>query len=114
MGHVNNAVFLRWVQEAVTAQWAKIARSEDIARHLWVALKHEITYRRAAFVDDQIIAIAELEHFRGARSTYRTQIKRGSDVLAEALSQWCSIDVVTGKPLRLARDLVGNLQVPLP
>ncbi len=46
MGHVNNAVYLRWVQDAVTRYWEAVAPAEAVARHLWVALKHEISYRR--------------------------------------------------------------------
>jgi acyl-CoA thioester hydrolase len=95
MGHVNNAVYLRWVQEAVMAHWARIAPPEDFARHLWVALKHEITYRRAAFADDDLTAITELEDFRGARSTYRTQVRRGDECLADPIGR--------GKPLNESR-----------
>src|SRR3546814_17645864 len=50
MGHVNNAHYLSWVQEAVLAHWRQIAPPEAVAQHLWVALKHEITYRRPAFI----------------------------------------------------------------
>ena len=113
MGRVNNAVYLRRVQERGIAHWARIAPPEDRARHLWVALKHEITYRRAAFAGDDLTAVAELEGFRGARSSYRKQVRRGNERLAEALSNWCSLDAVTQCPLRLARNLVGRLSIPL-
>ena len=56
MGHVNNAHYLSWVQEAVLSHWRHIAPPDAVAAHLWVALKHEITYRRPAFLDDQVIA----------------------------------------------------------
>ncbi|WP_425230035.1 acyl-CoA thioesterase [Sphingomonas sp.] len=113
MGHVNNAVYLRWVQETVIAHWARIAPPKEFARHLWIALKHEITYRRAAFAGDRLTAVAELEDFRGARSTYRTQVRRGDECLAEAFSHWCSIDAVTHRPLRLARNPRGRLNTQL-
>jgi acyl-CoA thioester hydrolase len=107
MGHVNNSIYLRWVQEAVLAHWERIAPEEAFARHLWVALKHEITYRKAALLDDNLVAVAELQSFKGARSTYRTQINRGDECIAEAFSNWCSIDAKTGCPLRLDRDLAS-------
>ena len=44
-GHVNNPVYLKWVQDAVVQYWETIAPAEAVARHLCVALKHEITYR---------------------------------------------------------------------
>ena len=45
MGHVNNARYLGWVQDAVLSHWHKLAPAEAVAAHGWVALKHEITYR---------------------------------------------------------------------
>ncbi|MAW98219.1 MAG: thioesterase [Sphingomonas sp.] len=105
MGHVNNAVYLNWVQEAVVAYWEKIAPAEDVARHLWVALKHEITYRRPAFLEDDIVATVVAERVEGARALFRTFIKRGEDVLAEVKSTWCSLDASTMRPMRIARDV---------
>ena len=56
MGHVNNSVYLRWVQDAVVEYWEKVAPAEAVASHLWVALKHEITYRRPTFLEDVVVA----------------------------------------------------------
>ena len=83
MGHVNNARYLNWVQEAVLAHWRGIAPAEDVASKAWVALKHEITYRKPAFLEDDVIAQTVLERFNGARAFYSTLIKRGEEVLAE-------------------------------
>ena len=52
-----------------------------------VALKHEITYRKPAFLDDEVIAETVLEKIKGARSFYNTVIRRGEDVLAEVKSK---------------------------
>lgn len=106
MGHVNNSVYLRWVQEAVIDYWQKVAPTDAVARHLWVALKHEITYRRPAFLDDQVIATVVAEGVQGARAFFSTIIKRGEDVLAEVKSSWCCLDAATKRPARLARDVV--------
>ena len=108
MGHVNNAHYLSWVQEAVLAHWRNIAPPEAVAEHLWVALKHEITYRRPAFLDDQVIATVILEKVQGARAFYDTIIKRGEEVLAEVKSSWCCVDAATLRPARLASDVVAR------
>ncbi|OAO02879.1 acyl-CoA thioesterase [Parasphingorhabdus sp.] len=108
MGHVNNANYLTWVQEAVIAHWEKFAPSEAIATHLWVALKHEITYRKPAFLEDDVIAEVLLEKVHGARAFYSTIIKRGEDVLAEVQSSWCCVDADTLRPMRLAKDTVSH------
>ena len=108
MGHVNNAHYLRWVQDAVVAHWRKIAPDDAVATHLWVALKHEITYRKPAFLDDEVIATTVLHKVEGARAMYETLIRRGEEVLAEVKSSWCCVDAQTLRPIRVAKDLVAR------
>ncbi len=106
MGHVNNASYLKWVQAAVLDHWKALAPSEAVAQHLWVALKHEITYRKPAFIDDDVIATVLLEKVQGARAMYETVIRRGEEVLAEVKSSWCCVDAETLRPARIARDII--------
>lgn len=108
MGHVNNASYLKWVQDAVVSHWQRFAPSEAIATHAWVALKHEITYRKPTFLDDDVIATVILEKVQGARAFYETVIKRGEDVLAEVHSSWCCLDVATMRPARVAQNVVDR------
>jgi acyl-CoA thioester hydrolase len=108
MGHVNNARYLSWVQDAVIAHWQNLAPPSAVAAHLWVALKHEITYRKPAFLNDEVIATVVLEKVEGARAFYETLIKRGEDVLAEVKSSWCCIDAKTLRPARIAKDIAAH------
>ncbi|RKF21183.1 acyl-CoA thioesterase [Altericroceibacterium spongiae] len=105
MGHVNNAVYLRWVQDAVVKYWEAVAPSEAQASHLWVALKHEITYRKPAFLDDEVIAEVIAQEVQGARTFFRTLFRRGEEILAEVTSCWCCLDSVSHRPMRVAGDL---------
>ena len=106
MGHVNNSVYLKWVQDAVIAYWRQVAPVDAVARHLWVAIRHEITYRRPAFLHDSLAASVVAEGMQGARALFGTLIIRGEEVLAEVKSSWCCLDSATLKPARLARDVV--------
>lgn len=108
MGHVNNASYLRWVQDAVVSHWRKLAPAEAVAAHLWVALRHEITYRKPAFLEDEVIATVILEKVQGARAFYETVIRRGEEVLAEVKSSWCCVDAETLRPARLARNVIDR------
>ncbi len=45
-GHVNNVVYLRWAQDMGTAHWRSLAPPEAQATWAWIALRHEIDYRR--------------------------------------------------------------------
>lgn len=107
MGHVNNSVYLKWVQDAVVRFWETVAPADAVTRHLWVALQHQITYRRPAFLDDLVVANVVADSAAGARAMFTTIIKRGEEVIAEVQSTWCCLDAVTKRPARLARDVVG-------
>src|SRR4029078_4505354 len=88
MGHVNNAVYLKWVQEAVIDYWRSVAPPDAVARHLWGALKHEITSLRPPFIQDAVVAEVIAEKVEGARAFFRTVVKRGEEVLSEIQSCW--------------------------
>lgn len=108
MGHVNNAVYLTWVQEAVIHYWEAVAPAEAVAKHLWVALKHEISYLRPAFLTDELVAEVRAESTRGARAFFTTVIRRGEQAVAEVKSSWCCLDAVTRRPARLDRDVTDR------
>ncbi len=75
---------------------------------MWVALSHEIKYRRPTFLDDIVVADVIAEKVEGAKALFTTVIKRGEEVLAEVKSSWCCLDSVTHRPARLARDIVAR------
>ena len=108
MGHVNNSVYLKWVQDAVVRYWESLAPPEAVARHLWVALSHEIKYRRPAFLEDVVVADVIANKVEGAKALFTTVIKRGEEVVAEVTSSWCCLDAVTKRPARLARDVAAR------
>lgn len=105
MGHVNNSVYLKWVQDAVVELWRELAPAEEVAAKLWVALKHEITYRKPAFLDDELWSEVIPEGVEGAKAFFSTVIRRGETVLAEVKSSWCCLDAATLRPSRIAGDV---------
>ena len=108
MGHVNNSVYLKWVQDAVIEYWQSVAPPDAVAKHLWVALKHEISYRKPTFLQDVVVAEVIAEKVEGARAFFRTVVRRGEEVLTEIQSCWCCLDVATKRPVRLAQDIAGR------
>ena len=113
MGHVNNAAYLKWVQEAVIDYWSSVAPPDAVGRHLWVALKHEITYLKPTFLQDTVVAEVIAEKVEGARAMFTTVLRRGEEVLSEIKSSWCCLDAASLRPVRLARDIVGRFLPPL-
>ena len=108
MGHVNNSVYLQWVQEAVVRYWEKVAPADAVAKHLWVALKHDIEFRRPTFLEDTVVADVIAEQVKGARAFFTTVIRRGEEVLAEVKSTWCCLDASSRRPARLAKDIISR------
>jgi acyl-CoA thioester hydrolase len=114
MGHVNNAVYLKWVQEAVVDYWRSVAPPGAVAQHLWVALKHEITYLRPTFLQDRVVAEVIAERVEGARAYFTTVVRRGQEVLSEVKSTWCCLDAASMRPARLAREVAARFLPPGP
>ncbi|MDQ0395505.1 acyl-CoA thioesterase [Labrys monachus] len=110
MGHVNNASYLKWVQAAIVSHWERFAPAEAVKRLAWVALKHEIVYRKPAFLDDDVVATVILEKVYGARAFYEVIIRRGEVVLAEVKSSWCCLDATTHRPARLAGSIIERFR----
>lgn len=105
--HVNNMVYLRWVQEIATAHWRAIASAEAQAAIGWVVLRHEIDYKSPAVLGDQI----ELRTWVGkaTRLTFErfTEIRRKNEakLLAQGRTLWCPIDPGTGRPTRVSNEV---------
>ena len=45
LGHVNNAVWVQWIEALATAHWQAVAAPEHQAAWIWVVTRHEIDYR---------------------------------------------------------------------
>jgi acyl-CoA thioester hydrolase len=107
MGHVNNATYLKWVQAAVFDHWRKLAPSDAVSAYAWVAVKHEITYRKPAFLNDSLFAVVQLERVRRESAFYSTAFKRGAELIAEAESRWCCLCAESLQPTRLPDSIVA-------
>ena len=47
LGHVNNAVWVQWIQEVAVAHWDAVAPHAHKDAYYWVVVRHEIDYLRA-------------------------------------------------------------------
>ena len=89
--HVNNTVYLRWVQEVATAHWEAIASSEAQESIGWVVLRHEIDYKAPACLGDDVVLRTWVG--KATRLTFErfTEIRRSGDgqLLSSARTLWC-------------------------
>jgi acyl-CoA thioester hydrolase len=109
MGHVNNAVYLRWIQEVVIAFWQSRAPTEAVPQYLWIALEHTIRYLRPGFLGDPLRAEMVAERTAGARAYFSARVMNGATVLAEISSCWCALDSATQRPRRIAAEVVAHV-----
>ena len=105
--HVNNTVYLRWVQEVATAHWRAIASSEAQEGIGWVVLRHEIDYKAPACPGDHVVLRTWVG--KATRLTFErfTEILRSSDgqLLSAARTLWCPINAQTGRPVRVSAEV---------
>jgi acyl-CoA thioester hydrolase len=109
LGHVNNAVWVRWIQEIAVAHWRSLAAPEHDQAYFWVVVRHEIDYLRAARVGDEIAArtwVDEAPH--GARFDRFVEFT-GADgkTSVRARTAWAIIDRRSGRPVRVPAQVVA-------
>jgi acyl-CoA thioester hydrolase len=109
MGHVNNAVYLKWAQKTALSFWNAHATPDLVATRVWIARSHRIDYRRPAFIGDQIIGMLRFSEHRGARVLFDLDIMRENDLLARIQSWWCSIDATTHRPAAVAKAFLAGI-----
>jgi acyl-CoA thioester hydrolase len=114
LGHVNNVTYLRWVQEAAVAHWQALAPAADQALLRWVVVRHEIDYRRPAFLGEGVITrtwvgTATRRHFERHTELLRAADRRW---LARGRTLWCPIDARTGKLTDVSAEVRRLFSVP--
>ena len=110
-GHVNNAVYLNWVEEIATehAEAAGYGREWSLARGGgWVIRRSEIVHHAPAVYGDEVEVHVRVELVRGVRAVRRTWIRRlpNRELVAEATTEWVWIRLQDGRPTAVPQKLV--------
>ncbi|HEY0269445.1 MAG TPA: thioesterase family protein [Sphingomonas sp.] len=108
LGHVNNAVYLRWIEDAVHGHWTGLSTPAEFVAYAWVAVRHEIDYRRPAHVAERLDIKTRIVGIRRARAWYETVVSRGDTMLADARSCWCCIDARTHRMTVIPADAAAR------
>ena len=111
--HVNNTVYLRWVQDVATAHWRAVAIPDAQETIGWVVVRHEIDYKAPAILGDEM----RLRTWVGkaTRLTFErfTQIRRNRDgrLLSKARTLWCPINAHTSRPVRVSAEVRAQFSI---
>lgn len=103
MGHVNNAVWVRWMEAIATAHWQAAARPEHIAAYGWVVTRHEIDFRGNIKLGESVSAETFIDTGpSGARFDRRVDFKNAAGkVIVSARTTWAMIDLASGQLMRV-------------
>lgn len=110
-GHVNNVVYVGWLQDAGTAHWNARFDAETRAKWSWVALRHEIDYLRALQPDATATARTWVGDPHGPRFARYVRIEDGEGRLcAQGLSEWCLVEARTMRPTRIPATMLPTFE----
>jgi acyl-CoA thioester hydrolase len=111
MGHVNNVVYLQWVQDAAAAHWNHLTTHEINNDVRWVVLRHQIEYKQEVLQHHEVEARTWVANAEGVKSDRVVQIVNLSTgkIAAEALTTWCLLDAKTLRPRRIDEEIAKTL-----
>jgi acyl-CoA thioester hydrolase len=107
LGHVNNAVWVRWIQDMATSHWQAVAAPEHIAAYYWVVTRHEIDYRGNIAAGESVTARTWIESEpKGAQFDRRVDfVDAKGKVIVRANTTWAMIDKASGRPARVRPEV---------
>jgi acyl-CoA thioester hydrolase len=109
LGHVNNTVWVQWIQDMATAHWDAVAREQDRAAFFWVVVRHEIDYRGNVSEGAEVHAETWIEGpAQGAKSVRRVEFTDSAGKrLVSAATTWAMIDRATGRLARVRPEVLA-------
>ena len=109
LGHVNNAVWVRWIQDIAVAHWQAVAPAEHVDTLVWVVTRHEIDYRGNVAAGETVTGETWVpEPPKGARFDRHVRFL-GTDgtVKVEAVTTWALLERATGRLLRVRPEVAA-------
>jgi len=109
LGHVNNAVWVQWIQEIAVAHWRSVAAREHDEAYFWVVVRHEIDYLRAAREGDVVTGRTWVgDAPQGARFDRFVEFT-GADgkPCVRSRTVWAIIERSSGRPVRVPPQVVA-------
>ena len=110
LGHVNNAVWVQWIQEVAVAHWQAAAPEDLVERYIWVVTRHEIDYLRPLTEGETVTARTWVGAApRGARLDRHMEfVNAGGKPCVRAVTSWAMIDRQSGRPMRIRDDVTRH------
>ena len=109
LGHVNNAVWVQWIQEVALAHWYSVADPGHQDDYIWVVVRHEIDYLRAVTEGETVTGRTWVgEAAKGARFDREMEFVGDDEkVRVRARTTWAIIDKKAGRPIRVPPEVMA-------
>jgi acyl-CoA thioester hydrolase len=109
LGHVNNAVWVQWMEQVAVAHWRSVADPAHQDDFFWVVVRHEIDYLRPAFEAERITAQTWAgEAPKGARFDRHMEfVGEDGNMRVRARSWWAIIDKASNRPIRVPAEVIA-------
>ncbi|WP_170790747.1 acyl-CoA thioesterase [Ruegeria lacuscaerulensis] len=118
--HVNNAVYLKWMDATVWEHTRHVGLTEQACLDLnrgMAAVRHEIDYLSSAFLDDEIVVYNWLsvndERLRCSRLFQMIRLGDSKTIL-RARSDYVCTNLTTGRPTRMPNEFKTGYKVTIP
>jgi len=107
--HVNNAVWVQWIQEVALAHWYGVADPAHQDAYIWVIVRHEIDYLRPVFEGETVTGRTWAgEAARGAKFERHMEfLGEDGKVRVRATTVWAIIEKASGRPLRVPPEVIA-------
>lgn len=109
LGHVNNAVWVRWIQDVATAHWNAVAAPEHIAQWVWVVIRHEIDYLGNVGAGEAVTARTWIsDPPKGARFDRNMEFSNAAGkIVVRSKTSWALIDRASGRLARVPAEVAA-------
>jgi len=107
LNHVNNVRYLQWVQDISKEHWHHSATDDMKANFVWVVMNHNISYKNAAILNDEITIKTHIAESHGAKSIRIVEMfnKKTNLLLLHSKTEWCLLNAKTLKPIRIPQEI---------
>jgi acyl-CoA thioester hydrolase len=109
LGHVNNAVWVRWIQDVATAHWTAVASPEHVMAWVWVVVRHEIDYLGNVAAGETVTARTWISDApKGARFDRNVEFANAAGkIVVRAKNTWALIDRASGRIARVPKEVAA-------
>ena len=109
LGHANNIVFVRWIQDVAMAHSVAVGLDVEAYRTIGAVFfvrRHEIDYLRPVLRGDDLLLRTWIDSIFAAKCLRGTEIVRreadGSETMvARSMTTWGCVEIATGRPTRI-------------